>query len=195
MPARLPHLRFAVTSTLLVVLAACSAAPAPSPQPTTAPTAPGSTPPPSAGTPEPTSQPTLAPSASAAPSDEPAPTPIRVTLETAAGGPTHIDIVDWTGTLSGATSGTPGDGASVAPGTLELANDIETSLRLTWSAAPCATGDTLVLEPGLTRITLLSPPCDGDALPLDRVLVLHFSGPVAADGIDAVVQTALDTPA
>ena len=124
---------------------------------------------------------------------EPTPKPIVVDLATTAGQPTHIEVIDWTGMLSGATSGSPGEGASIEPGTLQLRNDLDTSLRITWSAAPCATADRLYLEPGLARITLLSPPCEGDAIPLDRVLVLYFSQPVDSDAIEAVVQTSVDT--
>jgi len=116
-----------------------------------------------------------------------------VDLATTAGDPAHIDVIDWTGTLSGATSGEPGDGASVQPGALQLRNDFDTSLRITWSAAPCATADRLYLEPGLARITLLSPPCEGDATLLDRVLILYFSQPVDSDAIETVVQTSVDT--
>lgn len=178
---------------VLILVAACSG----SGTATSPSAAPAATPSPIATfAPSPTpasSAPADSPSPDATDEASPTPAPVSVDLATTGGGPTHIDVIDWTGTLSGATSGEPGDGASIEPGTLDVRNEFDTSLRITWSAAPCATGDRLYLEPGLTRITLLSPPCDGDAIALDRVLILHFSQPVDADAIEAVVQTSVDT--
>ena len=67
-------------------------------------------------------------------------------LVQAAGDDVTVDVADGSGTLLEATSGEPGDGASVEPGQLHIVNDDPSTLRLTWTGGPCATADLLLID-------------------------------------------------
>ena len=91
-------------------------------------------------------------------------------------------------------SGTPGDGVSVPEGTIDIKNADPSVLQLTWSGPPCATDNFLLIEDGASRMTVVQPACSGDAIALDRVLLLTFSGPISAGTVQAILQAGGDTP-
>jgi hypothetical protein len=105
-----------------------------------------------------------------------------------------IDVADASGTLVGAESGAPGDGASVEPYTLLVANDDPTTLRLTWVGGPCDSANVLHIDPSRRQFLLVQPECTGDAVAGDRILLLHFSDAIAAADVQATLQDGLDTP-
>jgi hypothetical protein len=133
----------------------------------------------------------VAPSALATAAVQP---PTRVVLSQATGNDVTIDIDDASGTLVDATSGTPGDGASVEPYQLVVTNDDPSTLRLTWVGGPCDATDTLSIDPDALTFLLVQPECPGDAVAYDRILILEFSRPIAAADVQASLQDGLDTP-
>lgn len=124
--------------------------------------------------------------------------PITVHLANATGAAVHVDIVDHTGLLVDAVSGTPGDGASVEGYTLAATNLDAKTLKLTWIDFPIDNGLTLYVDriDGRLRLLLIQPEPDGttDAIGFDRELVLTFSQPVLAASIETFLQGGLDTP-
>jgi hypothetical protein len=156
-----------------------------------------------------TAAPSPAPSSSSEPSLVPTPAPTNAPQPTASGSiaarfnvdltlstgrTVRIEVKDDSGMLIEAISGTPGDGASVAEGTIDLNNGDPNVLNLTWSGPPCATDNFMLIEAGAARMTVVQPMCSGDAIALDRVLVLTFSLPVSATSVEAILQAGGDTP-
>jgi hypothetical protein len=118
----------------------------------------------------------------------------HVQLENETGRDVTIDVKDESGRLVEATSGTPGDGASVPQNEVVVANDDASTLRLTWAGPPCANEGLLVINASAALFTVVQPDCTGDSIAIDRVLILTFSGSIAAADIEAVIQTGIDTP-
>jgi len=158
-----------------------------------------------AATPKPTGQATQAP----APTPKPVPTPeaidagsdampIRVVLANATGADIYVDIVDHTGLLTGARSGTPGDGVSVADHTIDVENLDPQTLKLTWMDFPIDNALALYVDrfDGKVRLVLVQPAPTGDtdAIAFDRELVLTFSEPISASQVETFLQDGLDTP-
>ena len=118
--------------------------------------------------------------------------PLFVELDTADGHAVTVDIVDRTGSIIGAVSGRPGDGASVDGYALSVVNVDDRTLRLTWIDYPIANRDALFVDEVDGRLRLLlvqpEPTTPTDAIGFDRVLVLTFDHPVDARS----VQTFLD---
>lgn len=171
----LPSLLMTATMLLTILVAACTSAATASPSASATPAAPTAT----------------VPAATAAPSEAAG---FHVELSQATGNAVTIDVADASGTLVSAASGTPGEGASVEPYTLAVENDDPTTLRLTWVGGPCDSANSLSVDATGHRLVLVQPECSGDPLVTDRVLVLRFSEPIAADGIEAFLQDGLDTP-
>ena len=158
--------------------------------------------------PDPTPVVTPAPVVAPAPVVTPAPVvptpdgsdamPIRVDLETVAGGDVYVDVVDTTGFLVGARSGTPAEGQSVGMDTLEVENIDATTLRLSWVDYPIENALALYIDEheGAIRLLLIQPAPTGptDTIALDRELILSFSQPISADKVEAILQEGLDTP-
>jgi hypothetical protein len=119
----------------------------------------------------------------------------RVVLATSTGKAITVDVTDGSGSLTGAASGTPGDGASVEAYKLAVTNLSPTSLRLTWLGGPCDSANTLAIDTTGKQLLLVQPECPGDAIGSDRVLDLTFSAPIKAGEIQAFLQDGLDTPA
>ncbi len=177
--------------TALIVAAGCSTtlgAGAPSPAPSTPPTVAPSVPP----TVSPSVQPSVEPSDGGGDA-----MPLTVVLDNATDADVYVDIVDRTGGLTLAESGTPGDGASVAPYTILVQNLDERTLRLTWSDYPIDNALELYLDRTASgiRILLVQPEPTGatDAMAFDRVLDLTFDAPVSAGDVEAFLQDGLDT--
>jgi hypothetical protein len=116
----------------------------------------------------------------------------HVVLANAVGGDVTVDVADLSGTLLEASSGTPGDGASVEPGQLRIVNDDPSTLRLTWTGGPCATTDVLLIDPTGREFLLGQRRCGGDSIVSDRVLILRFSEPIEASGIEGRVEDGLE---
>jgi hypothetical protein len=104
-----------------------------------------------------------------------------------------IAVTDASATLLDASSGTPGDGASVPPFEVHVVNDDPTTIRLTWSGGPCDATDSLSIDADVRRFLLVEPECPGDSVAYDRILVLRFSEPIDAAGVEARLQDGLDT--
>ena len=121
--------------------------------------------------------PSVAPSASVEPSPSASPSVsagvIHVDLIESVGQDASIDIVDRSGTLVRAASGTPGDGGSVADGQIQIVADTAdpATLVLTWT------------------MTIDRPACSGDSIPVDHVLRLTFDQPVDPATITGSVVT------
>jgi len=164
------------------------------------------------GTDDPVLPPVVSPSPSApstpvpAPDETPAPTPdpdqgsdgmpIKVDLQNATGADVYVDIVDSTGLLAEARSGTPGDGMSVEG--LVAENIDATTLKLTWTDFPIDNALALYIDEheGGIRLLLVQPGPTGttDAMGFDRELILSFSEPVSADQVETIIVEGLDTP-
>jgi hypothetical protein len=187
-----------LAATVILVAAACAAVggpTTPSPTPAGPPTASPSASP--TATPVPA---TPAPTATAVPSATPIETdpgsdgmPITVNLANATNHKVYVDIVDQSGKVVSATSGHPGDGGSVAHGTLKVENVDTRTLRLTWTDIPGDNALGLYIDKSLTHFVLVQPEHDGDSIPFDRILILKFSGSISAKTIEAVLQNGTDT--
>jgi len=116
----------------------------------------------------------------------------HVILAHAVGDAVTVDVADGSGTLLEAVSGTPGDGASIEHGRLDIVNEDPSTLRLTWTGGPCATADVLLIDPTRREFILGQRGCDGDSIVSDRVLLLRFSRPIEAAGIKGRVEQGLD---
>jgi hypothetical protein len=161
--------------------------------PTARPTAPALSAPPA------TSVPATSPRATSTPDgDGRDAMPITVDLANATGAAVHVDIVDHTGLLSGAASGTPGDGASVEGYALAVENVDAKTLNLTWIGFPIDNALVLYIDrvDGHLRLLLIQPEPSGtsDAIGFDRELLLSFSRPVSAGSVETFLQGGLDTP-
>jgi hypothetical protein len=147
---------------------------------------------------EPTAAPTVVTTAppTAAPTTTATSTPVgsaHVVLTVATSNAVTIDVTDESKTLTKATSGTPGDGASVEAFKLIVTNRTPTSLRLTWVDGPCDAANTLSIDAARRRLLLVQKECPGDAIATDRILDLEFATPVKAADFEAFLQDGLDT--
>lgn len=131
------------------------------------------------------------PEPSATPPASVPPSVVRVDLVERVGADATIDITDRSGRLVGARSGDPGDGASVPDGTVSVtgvAADPATVV-LTWSGLPCDTTHQLTISPDGLDLRIQRPACQGDTLPVDRVLQLTFDGPIDPAAVNATIRT------
>lgn len=158
-----------------------------------------------AADPSPIGQPVATPTTAPVATPTPAPSdgggdamPLTVDLENVTGADIEVDIVDRTGTVTGAVSGTPGDGASVEPYTLLVENVDDRTLRLTWVDFPIDNDLGLYIDQtsdGLRFVLVQPEPTEAtDAVAFDRILELTFDAPVSADEVEAFLQDGLDTP-
>jgi hypothetical protein len=121
--------------------------------------------------------------------------PIKVDLVNVGNDDVYVDIVDLSGTLEDATSGAPGDGASVERFTLKVENIDATTLRLTWVDYSIDAALALYIDEDAHRFVLVQPDptVPVDLMVQDRVLILTFSEPISADQVEAFLQGGLDT--
>lgn len=119
--------------------------------------------------------------------------PFHVVLAQASGADVTIDVVDESGTLLDAASGTPGDGASVELYTVRATNVDATTVRLTWVDGPCDSASTLTIDATARRFLVVQPECAGDSVAYDRVLELWFSPAIDADDIEISLRDGTDT--
>ena len=136
--------------------------------------------------------PSVSASPSAAASVSPAPSPpaiFPVDLDVPVGEPQTVEVIDESGLLREASSGSPtGESGTTFPfDEVEVTNLDASTLQLGWSGFPCATDHTLVIGANGLTMTLTRPACTGDTDPLavDRILVLRFATPI--DAADAAV--------
>ena len=135
----------------------------------------------------------VAPSPSAVPSATPAPSAssavVRVDLVDDIGGSAFVEISDLSRTLTTARSGQASEGSEVAAdiGVANLAGD-PASIVLTWVGCPSDTRHVLTIAADGRTMSLDQPVCVGDALAVERVLVLTFSGPVPSGEVHATVN-------
>jgi hypothetical protein len=171
------------------LLGGCAAAASPSPSVATSPSS-------AASAASPSSPPTesLTPSAGAS-AEASGGTAFHVELVHATANAVTVDVQDASASLVKASSGTPGDGASVEPYKLLVSNDNPTTLRLTWVGGPCDSANTLTIDTTGRQFLLVQPECSGDSIVNDRILILEFSRPIAAADVKASLQDGLDAPA
>ena len=141
-------------------------------------------------------EPTVSPMASPTASESPIASPtgpasagILVDLVVPAGQPQTVDVVDESGKLIEATSGSPtGEtGQSFPFDAVEVTNIDATTLQLGWAGYPCRTDHDLVIGSDPLVMTLVRPLCEGDtdSIGVDRILILRFSEPIV--GADVAV--------
>jgi len=139
--------------------------------------------------------PVVSPSPSVAPpspSIPPTPQTLRVDLIEHVGNDAYIQITDQSLTLADAVSGDPGDGVDVGSDVIRVENDPmdPSTIVLTWGGGTCDTSHELHIAFDGRTLRMTRPRCEGDALGgVGHVLRLKFDGPVAADEIDATVET------
>ena len=162
------------------------------PRPTSIPT-PASTPDPVISTPAPTCGPSLEPADAGQDA-----MPINLDLETFDGHAVSLDIVDRTRSVTSATSGRPGDGASVEAYTIKVVTLDERTIRLTWIDYPIDNRLALFVDEVDGRLQLLlvqpEPRGDTDSIGFDRQVDLTFDHAVDASTVQAILQDGLDTP-
>ena len=95
-------------------------------------------------------RPSASPSASCEPHRDPRSAGILVDLVVAAGQPQTVDVIDESGTLLEASSGSPtGEGQGFPSDDVEVTNIDATTLQLGWAGFPCRTDHDL--RSGATR--------------------------------------------
>jgi hypothetical protein len=106
-----------------------------------------------------------------------------------------VRVVDQTGRLVDARTGPPADGGSVPTGVLQADNIDERTVRVVWTDSVCAADYRLDINPGaVVELVLSTPPCLGDTMAVDRVLLLQFDGPVVATSLRMRMEDASPTP-
>jgi hypothetical protein len=182
-----------------ILFAACSSAagaPPASGVPIASPSAPSATP---------VVRPSASPSADPVQTPRPEPTdggaggdlmPIKVDLITVdENSDVYVDIVDESGRIDRAESGIPDEGASIGTGEIRATNVDARTIRLLWSDLPGDNALALYVDEAASRLLLVQPEHDGDAIALDRVLILHFDREVDAEDLEVGIQEGLDTAA
>ena len=123
--------------------------------------------------------------------------PIALDLDTFDGHAVSLDIVDRTGSVTSATSGRPGDGASVDAYSVDVVNVDDRTIRLTWIDYPIDNRLALFVDEVDRHLQLLlvqpEPTGGTDAIGFDRQVVLTFDHDVDASTVRAILQDGLDT--
>lgn len=143
----------------------------------------------------PDTTPTASPIPSAVPSASatgPASGGILVDLIVPAGQPQTVDVIDESGNLLGASSGSPtGEtGQSFPFDAVEVTNVDATTLQLGWAGYPCRTDHDLRIGSDPLVMTLVRPPCEGvtDSIGVDRILILRFSEAINAAAVSITIE-------
>jgi hypothetical protein len=120
---------------------------------------------------QPSSAPSIGPSIGPAPFSRP------VTMLVSAGDSYVIQVSDTTSDLIDARSLKPGDGASVGTDEMQIVADPADpkALILTWQGTPCERNGSLNVDERSHDLVVRREQCEGDALPLDRVVRLQFA--------------------
>ena len=101
---------------------------------------------------------------------------------------------DESGHVVAARAGQPGDGASVAFGTVVATNVDAKTIKLTWSDTPGDAQLGLYVSESANVVLVLRPEREeGDAMAFDRVLIVEFDSPVDAATLTLGMQEGLDT--
>jgi hypothetical protein len=124
--------------------------------------------------------------------------PINVILDTADGHDVDVDIVDYPGVIAGGQSGTPGEGISIEPYTIDVEAVDGRTVRLTWSDFAMDNDLTLYVDrtdDGF-RLVLIQPEPTGavDAIGADRELLLTFDQDIDLADLEVAIQSGIDTP-
>lgn len=118
------------------------------------------------------------------------PETVRVDLIELYGLDAAVDIVDESGTMMSAVSGTPLDGGSTdGQSVVVTQGGSSRSVVLTWTGLGCHALHTLVLDADGHTGRMVRTACDGDTYPRDLVLELTFATPVAPDDLDITLET------
>jgi hypothetical protein len=143
--------------------------------------------------PSPSASPGLSPNPSSSPTPSPTATAsagIRVDLIVAAGQAQTVNVIDESGTLLEAGSGSPTDGQGFPSDSVEVTNIDANTLQLGWAGFPCRTDHELRIGSDPRVMTLVRPPCEGvtDSIGVDRILILRFSEPIVAAEVAITIQ-------
>lgn len=152
---------------------------------------------PSPSTPPTTGSPTTPPSPD--PSDAPAPTPVpspnegfAFDLEAPTPHKVSVELDDETDSVTGATSGQPGDGMSVRWFDSIVKNVGDDTIQITWVALPQDDEVHVTVDSVDGKIVVSidqkAPPANSDALGNDRVMEITFDGPVSAKDVTVVLS-------
>ena len=117
----------------------------------------------------------------------------HVALNVATPNAVTIDVTDASSSLVGATSGTPGDGASVEAYTLAVANVTPDDPAPDLGRRAVRQRQQALDRRGPSRLVVVQPECPGDAIATDRVLDLEFATPIKASDLETFLQDGLDT--
>jgi hypothetical protein len=136
--------------------------------------------------------PSAAPSAgpSVAPSASPSVLHIELIDELTSGA--TVDVVDQSGTLSGARAAAsaeraPDPGAATSAD-VTVQNVDPTTLWVSWTAGNCPDAHVLTIDATAQSISITQPPfCGGDTIGVGRQLVLSFSRPIDAAAVTATL--------
>jgi len=140
-----------------------------------------------------TSQASPSPSTPSASPSAPSPSPVVRSVDLKAyDGRTlaTMQIVDESGTLVDARSGQPAEGGSASsPDKADVVNDPDdpTTIVLTWTGLFDDDDRRLTIASDGRTMTIDVVPGTGDLLPVDRVLILTFAGPVPAAEVTATI--------
>jgi len=144
----------------------------------------------------PSSAPTIGPSI--APSSAPSATLFseQVDMLVSAGGPLVVSVKDTTGDLADASSLQPRDGASVGGDAVAIVADPADgqALIVTWGGTPCEREGGVQVDERKHQLEISRETCEGDLLPLDRILRLQFQSRVApADWAGHIIAIPLES--
>jgi hypothetical protein len=133
-------------------------------------------------------------------SQSPEPSPViyfqQVAVLVSAGEPFIVNVNDTTGDLLDATSLPPGDGASVGNDEVRIVADPADpkALIVTWSGTPCEGEGGMQVDERTHEVEVGREVCQGDSLPLDRILLLQFgTAGAAADWTGRIVAIPRET--
>jgi hypothetical protein len=145
-------------------------------------------------TPRPTAMPSSGPSSSPIPSS---PAQEGIKLDVVDPHDVSVIVDNATGYPVRVTSGRAGDGMSVRWGDFKVVNIDASTLRVTWVGLPRDEQVKLKISfddasGGMLKLTFTqaAPPANSDAIGFDRVIVLSFDTPVAADEVTAAFKPA-----
>jgi hypothetical protein len=139
------------------------------------------------------SSPAPSPSAAPSPTASTAPDPVTIGVDLVGFGGRpleRIQIHDESATLVSARTGQPNDGGSASsPDKADVVNAAgdPTTLILTWTGLLDDEAPRFTIAPDGRTMTIERIRGSGDLLPVDRVLILTFSGPVPAAGVTASI--------
>lgn len=133
------------------------------------------------------------PSATAPASPSPTMAPLLQVVLPAETGDATVTIRDFSGLLRTGRVPSPDEpnpdpNASLPDAGVLVQNQDPRTLRLTWADGPCDTAFTLTIDDQAQTMTVTGARCEGDALGVQRELLLEFDAPVDASDVAASLE-------